>query len=109
MELIICSCSKGSTGAVCKHQATVAKQFSTSSVNIAPVHSKAARMQYATIATGKVLGEDFYALLRDTTTSIETNIHHKKPAKAQHDVAESDQPQVLKTMTVRSCCVMDIR
>ena len=93
MELGICSCSKGSTGAACKHQAAVAKHFSISSVNIAPVHSKEARMQYATLATGKALGEDFYAHLKDTTSSIKMSIDHKKPAQPQDDVAnyKSDQ------------------
>ena len=94
MELGICSCSKGSIGAACKHQAAVAKKFSISSVNIAPVHSKEARMQYATLATGKALCEDFYAHLRDTITSTKTHVHQKKPAQPQDDV----QPQEVHTL-----------
>ena len=90
MELGMCSCSKGSIGAACKHQAAVAKQFNVSSVNIAPVHSKEARMQYAVLATGKALSGDFYAHLRDTSNGTKTekdNIHHNKPAQLQDDVA----------------------
>ena len=41
MELEVCSCSKGTIGAACKHQAAVAKTFNIASVNIAPIHSKA--------------------------------------------------------------------
>ena len=94
MELGMCSCSKGSIGAACKHQAAVAKQFNISSLNIAPVHSKEARMQYATLATGKALDEDFYAHLRDTITSTKVeNIHHHRQTQPQGDVAKPDQPQ----------------
>ena len=71
MELGMCSCSKGSIGAACKHQAAVTKQFNVSSVNTAAVHSKEARMQYAVLATGNLSG-DFYAHLRDTTNGAKT-------------------------------------
>lgn len=87
MDLGMCSCSKGTIGAACKHQAAVAKQFKVSSVNIAPVHSKEARMQY-----GKALSEDFYAHLKDTSNGANTekyNIRHNKPAQPQDDVASS--------------------
>lgn len=85
MELGICSCSKGSIGAACKHQAAVAKKFSISSANIAPIYSKEARILYATLATGKALREDFYAHLSDTVTIAKTNIYHKEPAQPQDD------------------------
>ena len=89
MEQGICSCSKGSTGAACKHQAAVAKEFNVSSVNIAPIHSKEARMRYAVLATGKALSEDFYAHLKDTSNGVthEDNSHHSKSDQVQDDVA----------------------
>ena len=89
MEQGICSCSKGSTGAACKHQAAVAKEFNVSSVNIAPIHSKEARMRYAVLATGKALSEDFYVHLKDTSNGVthEDNIHHSKSDQVQDDVA----------------------
>ena len=48
MDIGTCSCSQGSNGAACKHQAAVAKHFKIASVNIAPIHSKQARKIYAT-------------------------------------------------------------
>ena len=72
MELGMCSCSKCSIGAECKHQAAVAKQFNVSSENIAPIHSKEARMQYAVLAIGKALSGDFYTHLRDTSNGNKT-------------------------------------
>ena len=52
MEIGICSCPTGSTGAACKHQAAVAKHFKLVSINVAPVHSKETRHLFAVIARG---------------------------------------------------------
>ena len=69
MELGICLCSKGSTGAACKHQAIVAKQFNITTLTLLPLHSKEARMQYAILATGKSMHQEFYAHLTDVNHS----------------------------------------
>ena len=72
MELGVCSCPKGTVGAACKHQAAVAKTLNIASVNIAPIHSKEACMQYAVLATGNALNEEFYAHLTNTSDEQET-------------------------------------
>ena len=37
MEIGICSCAIGCSGAACKHQAAVAKHFKLITINVAPV------------------------------------------------------------------------
>ena len=95
MELGVCSCPKGSIGAACKHQAAVAKNFNIASVNIAPIHSKEARMQYAVLATGNALNEEFYAHLTDTSDKQETkssdSAYVVKTAQLQDNLANSDE------------------
>ena len=63
MELGICSCSTGSNGAACKHQAAIAKKFQIACLNIAPMYSKEARHTFAIIARGVQYTRniDFYA------------------------------------------------
>ena len=67
MELGVCSCSTGCTGAACKHQAATAKKFQLPSTTIAPVHSKDSRHLFAIIARGEhnTKGIEFYAGLQD--------------------------------------------
>ena len=48
----MCSCSRGYSGAACKHQAAVAKAFNICSVNLAPYYSKEARKTFADLAMG---------------------------------------------------------
>ncbi len=52
MDIGICSCSLGNTGAPCKHQAAVARTFNICSVNLAPFYSKEARQRFAILAMG---------------------------------------------------------
>jgi len=52
MELGICSCTTGSTGAACQHQAAVAKHFKLVSVNIPPIDSSEMRHLFAVKAKG---------------------------------------------------------
>ena len=68
MELCTCSCSAGQTGAACKHQAAVAKRFKIAKLNTVPIHCKATRQLFATIARGShyVMEAEFYADLTDT-------------------------------------------
>ena len=77
IEIGICSCAIGLTGAACKHQAAVAKHFKLATVNVAPVHSKECRQLFAIIARGKENTQDiqFYADLIDSdhATTVSTN------------------------------------
>ena len=61
MELCTCSCSVGQTGAACRHQAAIAKQYNIASLNIVPIHCRETRQLYATIARGSgyVMEEEF--------------------------------------------------
>ena len=52
MDIGICSCSRGSSGAACKHQAAVARDFNICTVNLPPFHSKIARQTFAVLAMG---------------------------------------------------------
>ena len=69
MEIGACSCSKGSTGSACRHQAAVAKKYNINTITIPPFHSKEARRMFAVLARGEdnVMGIDFYADLCDTS------------------------------------------
>ena len=93
MELGVCSCPKGTVGAACKHQAAVAKTFNIASVNIAPIHSKEACMQYAVLATGNALNEEFYAHVTNTSDEQETksndSAHVVRTAQLQDNIAYS--------------------
>lgn len=64
MDLGVCSCP---TGAACRHQAAVAKEFKLASVNVAPVHSKQSRHTFAVIARGEqhTRGIEFYGDLME--------------------------------------------
>ena len=65
MDIGVCSCSRGYSGAACKHQAAVAKAFNICSVNLAPYYSKEARKMFADLAMGgKSMATEFYADLR---------------------------------------------
>ena len=71
MEIGICSCPTGCTGAACRHQAVVAKHFKLVTVNVAPIHSKESRRLFATIARGEENTQDieFYAVLTECVPS----------------------------------------
>ncbi len=74
MELGMCSCGIGSTGAACRHQAAVAKHFKLASVNIPPIHSKECRHLFAVIARGKhTRSLEFYADLVDPSGNFSHN------------------------------------
>ena len=75
MELCTCSCSVGQTGAACRHQAAIAKQYNIASLNIVPIHCRETRQLCAIIARGSgyVMEEEFYADLCDTTGDIGTD------------------------------------
>lgn len=98
MEIGICSCPIGSSGAACRHQAAVAKQFKLISVNVAPVHSKEMRYLFAVIARGKenTQGVEFYADLVDTiedatqTTKFRVNHVNSGEHTTSTDLHESD-------------------
>ena len=66
----MCSCSVGQTGAACKHQAAIAKRFKIATLNIVPIHCKATRQLFVTIARGShyVMEAELYADLSDTGT-----------------------------------------
>lgn len=53
MELYTCSCFVGQTGAACKHQAAVAKQYNNIA-SLKPISCKVSRQLYATIARGNI-------------------------------------------------------
>ena len=93
MELGVCSCPKGTVGAACKHQAAVAQTFNIASMNIAPIHSKEACMQYAVLATGNALNEEFYAHVTNTSDEQETksndSAHVVRTAQLQDNIAYS--------------------
>ena len=102
MELGMCSCTRGSTGAACRHQAAVAKHFKLASVSIPPVHSKESRHIYAVIARGNYTrGVEFYADLVDTTSGNHEGAKHNHdayidppPPDDEPDVTVSDEPEV---------------
>lgn len=73
MELGVCSCIKGYAGAVCKHQAAVAKNFTIPAVNIPLFHAKEARRLYAILARGesRVMEVKFYNDLREESSEEE--------------------------------------
>ncbi len=71
MDLGMCSCSTGFTGAACIHQAAIAKKFQLPCVNVAPMHSKEARHTFAIIARGEhyTRGIEFYVDLQEVCNS----------------------------------------
>ena len=66
MDIGICSCSLGTSGAPCKHQGAVARKFNICSVNLAPFYSQKTRQAFAILAVGEsnIMDMDFYADLR---------------------------------------------
>ena len=79
MDIDICLCSLGNSGAPCKHQGAVARKFNICSVNLAPFYSQKARQAFAILAVGEsnTMDMDFYADLRaqDVTSLQKPNIH----------------------------------
>ena len=78
MDIGICSCSRGSSGAACKHQAAVARDFNICTVNLPPFHSKIARQTFAVLAMGTTytMDVDFYADLRNQGNSLKLDVMH---------------------------------
>ena len=92
MDIGICSCSLGNTGAPCKHQGAVARKFNLCSVNLAPFYSQKARQAFAILAVGKsnTMDMDFYADLRaqDVTSLQKPDI--QTPAITTNDTLTDD-------------------
>ena len=53
MDIGICSCSLGNSGAPCKHQGAVARKFNICSVNLAPFYSQKTRQAFVILAVRK--------------------------------------------------------
>ena len=87
MELGTCSCTVGSTGAACRHQAALAKKYEVKTINLPPLHDKETRQTLAIIAQGKQNVQDiaFYADLLDkpSTKLLHTITDEYKP---KHDL-----------------------
>ncbi len=71
MDLGTCSCSRGSDGGACRHQAAIAREFNICSINLPPFHSKETRHTFAVLAMGEdhTMKTDFYAELRMSNSS----------------------------------------
>ena len=84
MELGTCSCTVGSTGAACRHQAALAKKYEVKTINLPPLHDKETRQTLAIIAQGKQNVQDiaFYADLLD-----------KPSTKLQHTITDEYKPK----------------
>ena len=95
MEIGICSCPTGCTGAACRHQAAVAKHYQLVTVNIAPVHSKEARKLYAIIARGEENTQDiaFYGDLTECIPTANKQTDDKHTDDKQTDDKKTDDKQ----------------
>ena len=66
MNLGVCQCAQGSTGAPCKHQFLLwSRAFSSSSENYIPVYSAALTKQYADLAVNGSAPIEFYDGIRE--------------------------------------------
>ena len=66
MNLGVCQCAQGSTGAPCKHQFLLwSRGFSSSSENYIPVYSAALKKQYADLAVNGSALIEFYEGIRE--------------------------------------------
>jgi len=91
MEIGICSCHTGSTGAACKHQAAVAKLYKLATVNVAPVHSVETRHLFATIALGDAQNLQFYADLTEYVPPIITSTNNVKQPENPTDTSTNNE------------------
>ena len=93
MEVGTCSCIRGVTGSECEHQAAIAKEYNIYAVNIPSFFSKTARKTFATLAVGtkKEMHLDFYADLKDASTS---------PTNDPDHVIGEDESECLSSSTV---------
>jgi hypothetical protein len=92
MEMGLCSCHIGSTGAPCKHQFIVQKTFRLSSWNFVPVECVEMKQLYLQVATGQLnVPDGWFASLRRNVMLPQV------PASASNPEVES--MEVLPTAT----------
>ncbi len=96
-----CSCTKGCTGAACKHQATVIKKHQISCCNTPPIFSKEERRRYAILALGKAMDITFYTDLTDTTP--QQTEHPKDPITPDSSMQLTPSSSCDETMEEHIC------
>ena len=86
MDIGICACSQGNSGAACKHQAAVAKAFSICSASLAPFYSEEERHRFAILARGEssAMDREFYVDLRSKGSKLNENIRLQSPSVDIH-------------------------